>query len=294
MIEQVQRFFTVNVGCRAPGTERLYARHLIAVSEWLETKSVSDPSQVTTDLLLEWLNGHDDWGLSSRRNALNALRVFFRWAVSNSPAMEIPFPRRPTNSSRRALDPQEALEMLAVPDTSTVKGTRDLAILSLMMDTGLRASEVCNSLLDKLKLRECTLQVFVKGERWDWAIFSEHTMRALEAWIVARGGVARPKERHIFVSLGGPRKGTQLGPRGLRVIVNGISATAGVGHICPHELRHSFAELALRAGAPTRVLQRAGRWRDLKQVELYTHRIELEAFRDYFPMSYLMEDGFKK
>lgn len=285
MIRQVDQFFVENTGRWAPSTERLYARHLLAVSEWLEAIEVTDSSQVTTELLVRWLYERGR-SLSGRRNAIIALRVFFKWVAVDA-AAHIPLPKAPVNSSRRALDSQEALRLLAAPDTSNVKGIRDLAIVALMMDTGLRASEVCGVLLSKLNLRQGALQVVVKGGRWEWAIFTDHTQRALENWLAVRK--AAKNERHVFVSLGGPKQRTSISSRGLWMIVDELANKAGIGHICPHELRHSFAMLSLRAGASTRQVQLGGRWNDIRQVERYTQRLELESIRPYLPMSYLME-----
>ena len=292
MLNDVDSFLRENTGRWAPSTQSLYARFLFAVSRWLEAIGVDDSSQVTTELLVRWLNEHD-WGSSSRRNALLALRIFFRWAVGDehSPAARIPLPKKATNSSRRALSPHEALELLVVPDTSTVKGKRDLAIVVLMFDTGLRASEVCNARMENLHLRELTLQVLTKGNQWEWSVFTEHTGRALFDWVIAREPTAIDGEGSIFISLGGPKIGTRLSSRGLWCIVNSLSKKAGIGHVCPHELRHSFAMLSLMAGASTRAVQIGGRWKDIKQVERYTQRLELEATRPHLPMNFLMDSS---
>ncbi len=279
-------FFRENTGRWAPSTQKLYERHLLEVSEWL---GPIDTSQVTTEQLVQWLNGHS-WGLSSRRNALIALRVFFQWAVGEkSPAARIHLPKAQENSSRRALYPQEARDLLATPDTSTVKGTRDLAILSLMMDTGLRAAEICNALIGNLHLPESSMQILVKGGRWEWAVFTSHTQRAMHNWLSVRGQVA-VERRHIFVSLGGPKKGTRLSSRGLWSTIAELSSRAGIGHVCPHELRHSFAMLAMKAGASTRAVQMAGRWKDINQLQRYTQRMEMETIRPHLPMTFLMDN----
>ncbi|KKL48430.1 hypothetical protein LCGC14_2325590 [marine sediment metagenome] len=273
-------FFRENVGRLAPTTQRGYARYLRDLAEW-----VGD-SEVTTELLLEWLDLHD-WGLASRRGAIIALRSFFRWAVGEeSPAARLHIPKNP-ESPRRALRPQQALDLLATSDTSNIKGKRNLAIIALMLDTGLRNSELCNALISNLSLQDCALQVLVKGGRWEWCVFTDYTQRALAEWMGVRDEVA-VENRHIFVSLGGNKKGTKLGETGLQYIIRTIAHQAGLGHVCPHELRHSFATLFLWAGGSTRGAQLGGRWKSVAMVERYTGRIELETIRPHLPMNYLM------
>jgi integrase len=58
-------------------------------------------------------------------------------------------------------------------------------------------------------------------------------------------------------------------------------------------LRRTFATIAIRNGAPTRVVQAAGRWADVAMVEHYTAAIEAEDFERYSPVESLMVSNLK-
>jgi integrase len=59
----------------------------------------------------------------------------------------------------------------------------------------------------------------------------------------------------------------------------------------PHDLRRSFATLSSRLGAPSRIVQVAGRWSDLKMVEGYTQSLEASDFMPYDPVSRILGLG---
>ncbi len=268
-------------------TTRHYTSTLHKVGTWLTNLGIADASQVTPDLLHHWLNEHPHWSASSRYGAIAAMRGFFKWAGFDT-AHKLALPKRPKESRRRALRPEEALQLLSFPDTSTLKGIRDLAIVALLLETGIRNRELCGLRLEDLYLKDCACQVFVKGGRWEWAVFCEYTGQILAEWIVAREGVANTGVREVFVAITHKNKGLPLNPQSLYNIIIKLARNAELGHLSPHELRHSFAEIATRAGAPAHLLKAGGRWLDMREVVRYTGRIELDAFRRYSPMNYVL------
>ena len=66
----------------------------------------------------------------------------------------------------------------------------------------------------------------------------------------------------------------------------------GLGLISPHDLRRTFATLALLNGAPTRVVQIAGGWANLNESERYSQALEAKHFAPYFPTMPTHQDGF--
>ena len=82
------------------------------------------------------------------------------------------------------------------------------------------------------------------------------------------------------------REWTGLKPGGLQKIVEGWGLRLGV-RLSPHDLRRSFATLATIFGAPSRVVQAAGRWSDIQMVERYTRGLQLGAISPYFPVANL-------
>lgn len=157
-----------------------------------------------------------------------------------------------------------------------------MAIIRLLLDTGLRKSEVCRLQLDDTDLEKCTLQVQIKGGRWGTGVFTEETRDYIEDWLGLRSYIAQKDVSVLFTSVGGTRPGTQITPDGMSAIFGRISRQAGF-KLSPHDLRRTMACELTKKGAPTELVRKAGRWSSFSMVQIYTQQVPVETIRDYLP-----------
>lgn len=232
--------------------------------------------------LIKWIS-KPEWGNSQRYTALCACRKFISFTFGvNHPALAARL-KRVDAKPQRVLSKDLALKLLASFDTSTAAGSRDLAIASLALDTGLRCSELCRVSLDDVDLLQRHLQVIVKGGQWKAAIFSQQTAMFISAWLHYR----KPKDTTaLFVSFHHTCAGKALTREGLQGIVKRWGIGLGT-KLSPHDFRRSFATLSTIFGAPSRVVQVAGRWSSLDMVTHYTESIQADEIRPYLPVSNL-------
>ena len=106
-----------------------------------------------------------------------------------------------------------------------------------------------------------------------------------------RKEVAKPEVPTLFVSMGGNRPGTALTPDGLRSIFRALGAKSGLPNLSPHMLRRTFATLAIRQGASSKLVQVAGGWSSLLMVERYAQAIKPEDYQNHFATNVLAENG---
>jgi integrase/recombinase XerD len=285
MFDLLESFILEKDSTLAPRTLEHYQRHLYNVILWLSDFNIHDPRDVTTDDLRDWLRARDV-APSTQHVAICALKQFFRWSVGQeNPAEKIPFPkRRPT--PQRTLTIAQVEQLLAHLDTSKPKGIRDLALISLLLDTGLRASEICRLELAHFDLEAQSLVVRIKGGRIGGAVFGSYTQSTVANWLSIRDQFARAST--VFVSVGGNRPGTSLTRCGLGAILRQLGKESGIGLISPHDFRRSLATLAIQGGAPTRLVQLAGRWRSVKEVERYSQALTPMDFEPYSPVNRVM------
>lgn len=218
--------------------------------------------------------------------SMNALRSFYHFTQSvNAPIFEIRIPR-PKQRLQRTLSKEQALALLETCDTGTPVGTRNVAMVALMLDSGLRASEVCRLSIDNLDLDLCRLSVIVKGGDEEYGAFSVETANFLSRWLSHRADYAQVD--NVFVGFEGHRIGEPLTVYGLRTIFRKLGRAADIPALSPHDLRRTFATIASQMGAPTRLVQIAGRWNDIAQVEQYTRALKLKDFEPYSPVSGVM------
>jgi integrase/recombinase XerC len=180
----------------------------------------------------------------------------------------------------------QVILLLASFNPYTPIGARDLALAALAIDTGLRESELARVQLADVDLENRTLQVIVKGGQWGIAVYSAETALAVEKWLHFRQPA--PGVQSVFVSLA-PNKGrgAQLTRHGIKAIFKKWGASLG-WKLSPHDARRTFATVSTILGAPSRVVQKAGRWSDLTQVQRYTDSIEALAITPYLPIHHAL------
>ncbi len=215
------------------------------------------------------------WGSNLQRQALCALRAYLRHIERpESPAFAIPLPADRT-APQRTPTAKQLNTLLQSLDTSTPIGRRHLAMLCLMLETGLRASEICRLELDRLDLASGSLTVLAKGRQWRIALYTRYTAACLENWLAIRQPA--PGVKTVFISIGGLHPGHPLTPSGLRVVFRRLAKSAGLPALSPHDLRRAMAVLYTEAGLPSRTLQELGGWSDIRLVERYTKRLAVRA-----------------
>jgi site-specific recombinase XerD len=191
------------------------------------------------------------------RNArLAAVHSFFRFAALQEPAHNGTCQRVlaiPTKKADRKLivslarDEQEAL--LAAPDRSTWLGRRDHAVLLLLLQTGLRVSELRELRCEDVVLASgAHVRCRGKGRKERCTPLTRETTSVLRAWLLERaGGASAP----AFPS----RRGTLLSRDAIERLVTKYATRASATcaslrakPVTPHVLRHTTAVSLLRAG----------------------------------------------
>ncbi len=164
----------------------------------------------------------------------------------------------------------ELNRLLKAPDTTTIKGLRDKALLELFFSTGLRLAELC-SLNNDLDLSRDEFSIRGKGEKVRVVFISNDARSAIKAYLKAR----KDMEEAMFVDLaknGAGRKDRRLTPRSIERIVREYAIKAGISKkVTPHVLRHSFATNLLSNGADIRSVQMMLGHANIATTQVYTH-----------------------
>ncbi len=259
-----------------------YRRPLYLIAEFK-----GDLQNLTGVEFLDWLNSRG-WGSSARWLAFCAVRGFLRWKFGDHQALALKIRRSPS-PPQRALRLPQIKQLLASFDTSNTKGRRDLAICGTILDTGLRASEICRLTLPYLDLERMMLQVVVKGGHWRSAIYSKHTQLWLDAWLSDRSKVADQGVDNVFVSIGGKTPGMPLTRRGLNILIRRWGERIRIA-LSPHDLRRSMATVCTTLGAPEDVAMKAGGWKSHDVFRRYTVGVLPSDIAPYLPTSAAMDD----
>lgn len=280
---------------KSPQTIALYGYYLRKSERWAKDNDVSWDN-LDSHVLRRWasLLWECGWQPSTIRLAMAAARRFLGWAAGEGLcepglAKVLKLPRVPL-SPQRTLSRDEIEKLGASCDTSQPWGRRDLAILFLLLDTGMRAAELCGLKLAYLDLERRSAVILIKGRQWSYCVFGEYVQSCLTSWLKDREGIVKPGIETVFISIGGLTPGQPLTTRGLRSIFERLGKKSGV-IASPHACRRSFATFALEYGASDRMVQAMGRWSSMKEVERYSQALQVERGREYLPVDRLMEVG---
>lgn len=257
-----------------------YGWQLHKLGIWLTERGISDPAQVSPTIILEWGEFlRLKYAAQTHKQAVVAARSFFRFLADihvcpNNVAEDVrKFLATPKTkvTLQRTLTQSEVDALFSVCQ-SDQHDIRNLAIMALLLDTGLRASELCAISLQDIDYKNRRIQVVGKGGNQEFVYYSRKCQEVLEKWLDIRRSMSAPCDK-LFVSLGGISRGEPLTPRGLRIIMKRLGEHAGVKGVHPHAFRRTFATLRIKKGQSTRGVQRLGRWRNLATFERYTHAL---------------------
>ena len=147
------------------------------------------------------------------------------------------------------------------------KSARDLALIDILISTGIRIAEASAISLDDLIMSEHVILIHGKGRKQRLIYIScPQTWTNLMAWLKIRK--TKPTfTNKVFVN----KYGNQLNIHGIEYIFNTAKKAAGINpKSTPHYLRHTFATNLLANGADLRSVQELLGHSNISTTEIYT------------------------
>jgi integrase/recombinase XerD len=167
-------------------------------------------------------------------------------------------------------DEQEAL--LGQPNAKNLIGLRNLCLLRLMLNTGLRAAEVLKVKTRDIDWSSNKLMVRQgKGKKDHSSWVGEEDLALLQLWVAKKARI--PESEWLFTS----RDGKLILTRYLRCMVKRLAKKAGIcKDVHPHTLRHTFATDLYRQTKNLRLTQKALGHSQISSTMIYTHIVDDE------------------
>ena len=187
----------------------------------------------------------------------------------------------PSVASRRlaglpkGLEAGQVLSLLTSCDKSTANGSRDFAVLTLLVRLGMRAGEVAKLRLEDIDWRAGAIVARGKANRADRVPLPSDVGEAVAAYL-REGRPASADGRTVFVRIKAPHRAITRG--GVTQIVAAVARRAGLGLVHAHRLRHTAATQMLRAGATLPEIGQVLRHRRAMTTAIYA-KVDREALR---------------
>ncbi|MBK6495334.1 MAG: site-specific tyrosine recombinase XerD [Gemmatimonadales bacterium] len=260
----------------SPNTIEAYQRDLSRLVSFARSKGITEPRQLTTPLLREFIFLLKDLELSGAtiRRHVSSLRTWFAFMAAEGLVEKDPSDRLETPKKWRTLPDTLSVEevdrLLAAPQVDETLAWRDRAMLELAYGAGLRVSELCDMGLTDLLLGDGLVRAFGKGRKERLVPIGRPIVSAVSVYLhTTRAELDRGKSQgRVLLNA----RGEPLSRVGAWGIVKKRAAQAGITkRVTPHTLRHSFATHLLEGGADLRAVQEMLGHADLSTTQIYTH-----------------------
>lgn len=255
---------------KAPRTGELYALSVKLFSTWLVAHGrPATLDELSRSAIREWLADlAEEREQSTVRTRFKGLHRFCGWLVAEGELAEHPMTgmQAPAPAAKPVpvLTDGELAALIKACGGRDFISRRDEAMIRMLLDTGVRVSELCGLTVDDLDLDRETALVRGKGNKIRPVYFAARTVRALDRYL-------RVRRVHRWAHLSAlwlTQRGA-LSTDGARERMRIRGREAGIEGLHPHMFRHVFAHDYLMAGGQERDLKRLAGWSSDVMLERY-------------------------
>lgn len=225
---------------RSENTIRSYAHDIKCLEIWFKETSGESITSITTPDLKDYKQ-YLQTTLKMKPKSINrkiaCLSSLFDWAESNNiikHQIKMPALAKEVTPEPRWLEKSEYRRLLRQLDL--VNNPRNKAIILLMLNTGLRVSELCGLKWENIKItpRNGELTVKGKGDKYRTIPINKEARDCLlDLGYKSHIG----SSEHILVGQRG-----NLTPRGIQFVLKDVAYQAKIDELSPHVLRHTFCK----------------------------------------------------
>ena len=215
---------------------------------------------------------------ATRARKVSTIRVFFKYLASKAklietnPAQNLETPKLDKRLPKY-LSLEESRKLIEVTKTASDENKeRDLAIITLFLNCGMRLSELVGINIKDINFSENKLNVIGKGNKERTIYLNKSCMDALNDYLKVRPheGVKYESKDALFLS----KRKERISNRMVQEIVKRELAKAGLdlNKYSTHKLRHTAATLMYQYGhVDIRALQVLLGHESISTTEIYTH-----------------------
>lgn len=206
---------------------------------------------------------------ASVNNRYKAVHVYFTWALEEDEIRAHPMAKmkRPAipEDPPPVLEPDQIDRLLKVCAGRDFYSRRDLAIIRLFLDTGLRVSELVGLKGTDIDWQRDTVTVMGKGRRQRAVPFGRKAGQAIDRYIRMRSSYTTASLPNLWLG----HSGKPLTRSGVLQIVRERGEKAGIAALHPHLFRHGLAHQWLSEGGTEGGLMRIMDWKSRTMLTRY-------------------------
>jgi site-specific recombinase XerD len=256
-------------GC-SDRTVAIYGQAIRFFSRWLEEQCrTATLDELNRAAIREWLAQLADVNEATTvKTRYRGLFRFCGWLVDEEELNENPMktlsPPQPKTKPVPVLSDAELAALMKACAGKSFRDRRDEAMIRLLLDCGLRVSELCGLTVEGIDLDQGMAMVRGKGNKVRPVYLGARTTRAVDRYVRMRATQRWAHLDALFLTQRGA-----LSPDGARERMKVRGAQAGIEDLHPHRFRHTFAHDFLMNGGQERDLKRLAGWSSDVMLERY-------------------------
>ena len=208
--------------------------------------------EITTDDIRKYLTDYKSSNNCSAVTIDNIRRVFssfFSWLEDEDYIIKSPVRRiRKIKTTKMVKETftDECIEKMR----DNCKEVRNLALIELLISTGMRVGELVNLKRQDINFEERSCVVLGKGNKQREVYFDARTKIHLLQYLNSR----KDKSDNLFVSLKSPHQGLSIS--GVESIIRKLGLQSNINRAYPHKFRRTLATVAIDKGMPIEQVQK--------------------------------------
>ena len=197
-----------------------------------------------------------------------SLQQLFKWLLDEGEIATDPMARmKPPAVPEQpvpVVPPDVMGRLLATCASPKFEDRRDAAILTLLLDTGIRRAELVGAAMTDLDFDHGTLLVTGKGNRQRLVSVGTTALAAIDRYMRVRRRHPRAATPALWLGPKGP-----LTASGVAQMLERRAAQAGVPKVHAHQFRHTFAHEWISGGGTEGDLMSLGGWKSRQMLDRY-------------------------
>ena len=272
LIDQFIDFYWLTTGA-SKNTLSAYRSDLKIFSKWLNNNSLID---VDKKQIQDYFSYRKDSNISASTQSrmLTCLHSFYQYLSDKQnlkidPTEQLDYPKL-EKKLPVFLNVQEVESLLEAPNSKSLFGQRDRAMLELLYSCGLRVSELINLSYHNINLKDEFIRIHGKGNKERLLPMGEIAIDYLTKYeLNSRPALLKNGQSDsYFLS----NRGRAMSRQNFFYIIKDYASKAGIDKpLSPHSLRHAFATHLVQKGADLRSVQLMLGHSDISSTQLYTH-----------------------
>lgn len=263
-----------------PKTIATYTRNIRPFALYMQLNGITQPSRDDVINYRDQLK--DQYKPSTVQAYIMAVKLFFQWTaqagIYPNIAEKVKGAKLDTEHKKDYLTAKQVKKVFETIDTSTLKGKRDYAIMSLMSTAGLRTIEIIRANIGDMRNVADFTALYIQGKGHDekntFVKIAEPVEAAIRAYLTARGKA--DSSEPLFTSEAHRNGGERMTTRSISRIVKERLKAAGFDsdRLTAHSLRHTAATLNLLNGGTIEETRQLLRHTNINTTLIYSHALE--------------------